>query len=73
MLTQRYPLSSDPKPETIQRNLEDLHEVAHNHDLHTSIPNDREGTVGDIVPVQVGNSSYLYIKFPAGWKRFQPS
>lgn len=78
MIKQRNPLS--PPLDTdellsdysavLQSNLEQLFEAAHMHGLRTSAPSENEGTVGDILPVQIDSTYYLYAKFPTvGWKR----
>jgi hypothetical protein len=68
--TQNYPIANDFKAEVVQRNLEDLYEFAHSHDVRTSEPSASEGSIGDIVPVILNGVYYVYIKFPSiGWKR----
>jgi hypothetical protein len=67
--TQNFPISDKPTPEVIQRNLEDLYEFAHSHSVRTSVPTEKEGSVGDIIPVLLNGTDYLYVKLPAGWKR----
>jgi hypothetical protein len=70
MKTQRFPIGTDIKSETLQRNLEDLFYYSHTHDVKTSIPVNSEGNIGDLVPVVIGTDYYLYVKFPSvGWKR----
>ncbi len=55
---------------TIQRNFEDVFAVAHDHAVKTAAPSSQDGVVGDVVPVVISGSYYLYIKFPTvGWKR----
>jgi len=74
MKTQNFPISDRPTPETLQRNLEDLFIFAHTHDLRTTAPKDTDGSVGDIVPILLNGTGYLYIKFPTiGWKRVTAS
>jgi len=74
MKTQNYPISEQLLPEVIQRNLEDLFHCAHTHDLRTTAPSSNEGSVGDIIPVLLSGTGYLYIKFPnIGWKRITAS
>lgn len=74
MKTQDFPISDKPTPETIQRNLEDLFQFAHTHEIRTTAPSSTEGSVGDIVPVLLNGTGYLYIKFSTvGWKRVTAS
>lgn len=74
MKTQDFPISDKPSPEVIQRNLEDLFQFAHEHGIRTTAPSSTEGSVGDILPVLLGTTGYLYIKFPEiGWKRVTAS
>jgi hypothetical protein len=74
MKTQSFPISDKPSPETLQRNLEDLFQFAHTHDIRTTAPSNTEGAIGDIVPVLLSGVGYVYIKFPdIGWKRIQAS
>jgi hypothetical protein len=68
--TQDYPIGNNFKAEVVQRNLEDLFKYSHTHDVRTTVPTDRDGLVGDLVPVLLDGIGYLYIKFPSiGWKR----
>lgn len=77
--TQEFPISA-PKDEdkqnltdfaaTVQRNAEDLFLLAHSHETRTTAPASTDGAVGDILPVVIGTSYYLYVKFASvGWKR----
>lgn len=68
MIQQKFPLGPELKVETVQRNLEELHWMAHIHHIRESAPSEKEGSVGDIVLV---GTSDLYVKFPSGWKRFE--
>lgn len=68
--TQNFPIGNDFKAEVVQRNLEDLYEYSHSHDVRTAAPSDSEGSIGDILPVVISGVYYVYIKFPSvGWKR----
>jgi len=70
MKTQNFPIGNNFKAEVVQRNLEDLFDFSHTHDVRTTAPSDAEGSVGDIVPVILSGVGYLYVKFPSiGWKR----
>lgn len=59
--------------EVIQRNLADLFDLAHSHDVSSAIPSANEGTPGDIKLVKVNSNFYLYAKFSGsdGWKGIQ--
>jgi len=52
----------------IQRNIEDLFELAHKHRYRTSAPSSNEGDVGDIYLVEESSTFKVYVKFPSGWK-----
>jgi hypothetical protein len=68
--TQNFPIGNDFKAEVVQRNLEDLYDFAHSHEVRTTEPGISEGSIGDILPVILGGVYYVYIKFPSvGWKR----
>lgn len=70
MKTQPFPIGDEFKAEVVQRNLEDLFEDAHIHNLKTTAPLVNEGSVGDIIPVELNGIGYLYVKYPTiGWKR----
>lgn len=69
MKTQIFPVGNVLKPEVVQRNLQDLHEFAHEHEFRITIPTENEGTVGDLALVYINNTAYLYVKFPVGWKK----
>jgi len=68
MKTQSYPLSDNPDPAVIQRNLSDLFQFAHTHDTSSTPPSDADGNIGDILLINTGNNYYLYAKFSVGWK-----
>jgi hypothetical protein len=68
--TQNFPIGNDFKAEVVQRNLEDLYEFAHSHTVRTTAPSSSEGSIGDVIPVELSGVGYLYVKFPTiGWKR----
>jgi hypothetical protein len=68
--TQNFPIGNDFKAEVVQRNLEDLYDFAHSHEVRTTEPSANEGSIGDILPVVLSGVYYVYIKFPSvGWKR----
>lgn len=68
--TQNSPIGNEVKAEVVQRNLEDLFQFAHEHIVRTTAPASSEGAVGDVVPVLLSGTGYLYVKFPSiGWKR----
>lgn len=55
---------------TIQANLFDLFNYAHQHALLTAAPTSTQGTVGDIALVQLGTAYYIYAKVGKTlWKR----
>lgn len=67
---QRNPIGADLKPEVVQRNLNELFEYSHTHEIRETAPDINEGSVNDVIPVKISGSYYLYIKFPVvGWKR----
>jgi hypothetical protein len=74
MKTQSFPVGSELKAEVVQRNLEDLFQDSHTHSVRTTAPSVNEGLVGDIIPVLLNNTPYVYIKYPSiGWKRILAS
>ena len=72
--TQSKPLSGENQSDlpslltTIQFNLEELFEGAHDHGIRSTVPSDRDGMVGDIVLYESGAVTKLYVKFKAGWR-----
>lgn len=54
--------------EVIQSNIEDLFEDAHDHGIRTTVPGDDEGSVGDIIGVEISGVFSVYFKFSSGWK-----
>lgn len=76
-LRQPEPLSPPLSPDreilndystVIQKNLEQLFELAHGHTVRTVAPTSNEGEIGDIVLVQTTTTFSIYAKFPSGWK-----
>lgn len=57
----------------LQRNLEDLFEVSHDHSVIAAVPGVYDGNAQDILLFDNGTNQYLYVKFPSGWKRFTPA
>jgi hypothetical protein len=54
----------------VQRNFEDVFQDLHTHDVRTSAPTSTEGSIGDILPVKISSTYYLYVKFDSStWKR----
>lgn len=51
----------------IQKNLADLHEIAHVHKIVTAFPGANDGTIGDIYIVQTPLATYLAVKTNDGW------
>lgn len=52
----------------IQANLESLFGDAHTHQIRTTAPAASEGKIGDIIPVETGGTTKLYVKYTSGWK-----
>lgn len=52
----------------LRYNLDELYDVAHNHEIRSAAPTADEGSIGDICPVEAGGVYKLYIKFRGGWK-----
>lgn len=68
-LTQKNPIGNQSKPEVLQENFKQLFEAGHFHTGRTTVPTNSEGSVWDLIPVELSGSAYLYIKFPLlGWK-----
>jgi hypothetical protein len=74
--TQDYPLSPPSEIDReilvdfssiLQRNLEELFEEAHSHDIITADPAESSGSLKDIKLVDDGTNKYLVIKFGDGW------
>lgn len=57
----------------VQGNMGDLFQGAHFHGVINSAPGDGDGSTGDIELMDDGTNTYLYVKFPSGWKRFVPA
>jgi hypothetical protein len=54
----------------LQSNFDDLFQSSHNHALRNTAPSNNEGNVGDMVPVNIVGTYYLYIKTSStAWKR----
>jgi hypothetical protein len=54
----------------VQYAFEDLFETAHIHSVRTTAPTDNDGSVGDIMLVELSGVGYIYAKLPTlGWKR----
>lgn len=69
---------SPPRPEDVdilddyssilQDNFVQLFELAHRHNVRTTVPASNEGNVGDIFLVEASSTFSIYVKFPSGWK-----
>ena len=75
--TQSNPLAP-PSPEDLeaglpdytastQQGLADLYEIAHNHPVRTSPPENNEGAIGDMVLVQDETTRYIAVRYSDGW------
>lgn len=53
----------------IQRNLQDLFELAHEHNVKIAFPGATDGRASDIVSVDDGTNVYLLVKTSRGWFR----
>jgi len=53
----------------LQRNLEDLFDDAHNHEVKTDLPSTTDGAVGDIQLVDDGTNKYLVARYADGWHK----
>lgn len=54
----------------VQSNLDDLHQLAHTHAIKNYAPSNTEGNIGDMVPVNIVGTHYLYVKVAnTTWKR----
>jgi len=68
-ITQVQPVGNNLTASVVQSNFQALFNDAHTHNVRTSAPSNNEGSVNDIIPVIIGTSFYLYIKFSSGWKK----
>lgn len=55
--------------EIIQRNFDDLFQLAHQHPVRTTFPGATDGAIGDIVGYDDGTTVYLLYKTTRGWFR----
>lgn len=55
--------------EVIQRNFDDLYQLAHSHPVRTTLPGATDGAVGDIQLYDDGTTVYLLAKTSRGWFR----
>lgn len=55
--------------EIIQRNLDELFQLAHQHGVRVSFPGATDGMASDIVAVDDGATVYLLVKTSRGWFR----
>lgn len=70
MRTQSEPTGNDLRPEVVQKSFEQLFGFAHDHLVRTTAPTSREGTPGDMTPVNLSGTYYLYIKMTSTvWAR----
>lgn len=53
----------------IQRNLEEIFQLAHQHNVRIDFPGTTDGTASDIVTVDDGTNVYLLVKTSRGWFR----
>lgn len=55
--------------EIIQRNMEELFTLAHQHGVRIAFPGATDGIASDIVSVDDGSNVYLLVKTSRGWFR----
>jgi len=67
--TQPHPIGNDFKANIVQKNFEDLFELAHDHKVMGSLPITTNGEPTDIVIVDDGTNVYLAVKTSRGWFR----
>jgi len=53
--------------QTLQGNLKELFQVAHEHRRITSVPKVNDGAIGDIYIFDDGTNIRLYVKTSRGW------
>jgi len=54
---------------SVQQNLREIFENLHIHRVLKEAPTAEEGSIGEIALVTLESTTYLYAKFPLGWKR----
>lgn len=69
MISQKYPIGNNFKSEVVQENLKQLFEASHEHQVMSSLPTARQGSVGDVITVDDGTNVYLCTKTSRGWFR----
>jgi len=70
MKTQSEPTGNEVRPEILQKSLDQLFGYAHEHLVKTTAPTSKDGIPGDIVPVNLSGTYYLYIKITSTvWAR----
>lgn len=67
--TQPNPIGNEVKSSVLQQNLEELFELAHEHQIKTSFPSASDGASRDIVIVDDGTNVYACFKTSRGWFR----
>lgn len=67
--TQNNPIGNTVIPSVVQKNLEELFELTHEHVIKTVEPGPNDGSPRDIVLFDDGTTVYLYIKTTRGWFR----
>lgn len=55
--------------EIVQRNFEELFQLAHQHPVRTTLPEPTEGAIGDINLYDDGIDVYVLVKTSRGWFR----
>ena len=65
--TQPHPIGNDFKANIVQKNFEDLYELAHNHHVRATDPAPTDGEPGDIIIVDDGTDVYISVKTTRGW------
>ena len=70
MRTQSEPTGNDLRPEVVQKSFDQLFGFAHDHLVRTAAPTSRDGMSGDLVPVNLSGTYYLYVKMTSTvWAR----
>lgn len=64
---QQFPIGNEVKSNVLQRNLQELFEVAHDHPIRETFPSAREGMPHDLVIVDTGSAVHICVKTARGW------
>lgn len=55
--------------EVVQRNMEELFAIAHQHPVRTTLPGATDGSINDILLYDDGTTVYILCKTSRGWFR----